>query len=146
MANTHDPHESREIVVTENGLGRYQQAVTVGRHHLIADEPVSMNGADAGPAPFDYLLAALGACTSMTLRMYAEIKKIPLENVRVALRHEKVEIEGRGKFDFILREITLVGNLTDEQRVRMLEIANRCPVHKTLTGTVEIQSRLANQS
>ena len=141
MANA---HESHEVIVTENGLGRYQQAVTVGRHQLIADEPVSMNGADAGPAPFDYLLTALGACTSMTLRMYAEIKKIPLTNVHVALRHEKVEIEGRGKFDYIYREITLSGELTDEQRVRMLEIANRCPVHKTLTGTVEIQSRLTD--
>ena len=141
MANA---HESHEVIVTENGLGRYQQAVTVGRHQLIADEPVSMNGADAGPAPFDYLLTALGACTSMTLRMYAEIKKIPLTNVHVALRHEKVEIEGRGKFDYIYREITLSGELTDEQRVRMLEIANRCPVHKTLTGTVEIHSRLTD--
>lgn len=141
MANA---HESHEVIVTENGLGRYQQAVTVGRHQLIADEPVSMNGADAGPAPFDYLLTALGACTSMTLRMYAEIKKIPLTNVHVALRHEKVEIEGRGKFDYIYREITLSGELTDEQRVRMLEIANRCPVHKTLTSTVEIQSRLTD--
>lgn len=141
MANA---HESREVIVTENGLGRYQQAVTVGHHHLIADEPVSMNGEDAGPAPFDYLLTALGACTSMTLRMYAELKKIPLKNVHVALRHEKIEIEGRGKFDYIHREITLSGDLTDEQRVRMLEIANRCPVHRTLTGTVEIQSRLTD--
>lgn len=136
-------HESREVVVTENGLGRYQQAVTVGEHRFLADEPVSMGGGDAGPAPFDYLLTALGACTSMTLRMYAEIKKIPLTNVHVALKHEKVEIEGRGKVDFIERRITLSGNLTEEQQVRMLEIANRCPVHRTLTGTVEIRSELA---
>ena len=135
-------HESREVVVTENGKGRYQQDVSVGAHRFVADEPVSMGGGDAGPAPFDYLLSALGACTSMTLRMYAELKKLLVTGISVTLRHEKVEIEGRGKVDYIHRKIALTGDLTDEQRVRMLEIANRCPVHKTLTGTVEIQSAL----
>ena len=136
-------HESREVVVAENGAGRYQQQVTVAAHTLIADEPVSMGGNDAGPAPFDYLLTALGACTSMTLRMYAELKQLPLERVSVTLTHEKVEVEGKGKIDRISRRIGLEGNLTPEQRKRMLEIANRCPVHRTLSGNLEIDSSLA---
>jgi putative redox protein len=136
-------HESREVVVAENGAGRYQQQVTVAAHTLIADEPVSMGGNDAGPAPFDYLLTALGACTSMTLRMYAELKQLPLERVSVTLTHEKVEVEGKGKIDRISRRIGLEGNLTPEQRNRMLEIANRCPVHRTLSGNLEIDSSLA---
>jgi putative redox protein len=136
-------HESREVVVAENGAGRYQQQVTVAAHTLIADEPVSMGGNDAGPAPFDYLLTALGACTSMTLRMYAELKQLPLERVSVTLTHEKVEVDGKGKIDRISRRIGLEGNLTPEQRNRMLEIANRCPVHRTLSGNLEIDSSLA---
>lgn len=136
-------HESREVVVAENSAGRYQQQVTVATHTLIADEPVSMGGNDAGPAPFDYLLTALGACTSMTLRMYAELKQLPLERVSVTLTHEKIEVEGRGKIDRISRRIRLEGNLTPEQRNRMLEIANRCPVHRTLSGNLEIDSSLA---
>jgi putative redox protein len=136
-------HESREVVVAENGAGRYQQQVTVAAHTLIADEPVSMGGNDAGPAPFYYLLTALGACTSMTLRMYAELKQLPLERVSVTLTHEKVEVEGKGKIDRISRRIGLEGNLTPEQRNRMLEIANRCPVHRTLSGNLEIDSSLA---
>ena len=136
-------HEFRSVVVEENGLGRYQQAVTAGPHRLLADEPASMGGADVGPAPYDYLLTALGACTSMTLRMYAELKNLPLERVSVALAHEKVEIDGQ-KIDRITRDITLEGDLTPEQRARMLEIANRCPVHRTLSGGTRIDSRLAN--
>ncbi len=136
-------HESREVVVAENGAGRYQQQVTVAAHTFIADEPVSMGGNDAGPAPFDYLLTALGACTSMTLRMYAELKQLPLERVSVTLTHEKIEVEGKGKIDRISRRIGLEGNLTPEQRNRMLEIANRCPVHRTLSGNLQIDSSLA---
>jgi putative redox protein len=135
-------HEYREVIVAENGLGRYQQGVQAGPHRLIADEPVSMGGADAGPAPYDYLLTALGACTSMTLRMYAELKKLPLTGVSVALTHEKVEVEGQGKIDRISRIISLEGDLTPEQRSRMLEIANRCPIHRTLSGNLEIASSL----
>jgi putative redox protein len=137
-------HETREVIVAENGLGRYQQHVSAGPHTMIADEPPSKGGDDAGPAPFDYLLTALGACTSMTLRMYAEVKKLPLTRVSVALSHEKIEIEGRGKIDRITRHITLEGDLTPEQRTRMLEIANRCPVHRTLSGNLEIDSALAS--
>lgn len=135
-------HPHREVVVSENGRGRYQQTVSVGPHQLIADEPESMGGNDAGPAPFDYLLAGLGACTSMTLRMYAELKKLPLDSVSVTLTHEKLDVDG-SKQDRITRRITLNGDLTPEQRQRMLEIANRCPVHRTLTGNLHIESELA---
>lgn len=130
------------VVIIENGLGRYQQTVRVGQHTLLADEPASVGGADAGPAPFDYLLAALGTCTSMTLRMYAEVKKLPLTGVMVELTHEKVEVDGRGKADRIGRTITLNGDLTPEQRTRLLEIANKCPVYRTLQSDIQIESVL----
>lgn len=134
------------LTVGENGQGRYQQSARVGRHTLIADEPPALGGDDAGPAPYDYLLTALGACTSITLRMYAEIKKLPLRSVSVDLRHEKIEsgIEGQGRIDRIERVITLCGELTQEQRARMLEIANKCPMHRTLSPGVRIESRLAD--
>lgn len=134
------------LTIGENGQGRYQQSARVGRHTLIADEPPALGGDDAGPAPYDYLLTALGACTSITLRMYAEIKKLPLTGVSVDLRHEKIEsgIEGQGRIDRIERVITLCGELTPEQRARMLEIANKCPMHRTLSPGVRIESRLAD--
>lgn len=135
--------KSREVVVAENGAGRYQQQVTVAAHTLIADEPAALGGDDAGPAPYDYLLTALGACTSMTLRMYADLKKLPLSHVSVSLTHEKIDVEGKGKIDRISRRITLEGNLTPEQRARLLEIANRCPVHRSLSGNLEIDSSLS---
>ena len=131
------------VSVGENGLGRYQQSVRIGRHSLLADEPVAVGGEDAGPAPYDYLLAALGACTSMTLRMYAEIKKLPLTAINVELTHEKIEIEGQGKVDRIERTITLDGDLSPEQRARMLEIANKCPMYRTLRSEIRIDSSLA---
>ena len=134
------------VVVSENGRGRYQQTVRSGRHTLIADEPASVGGADAGPAPFDYLLAALGACTSMTLRMYAEIKKLPLTGILVELTHEKIEVVDKGKVDRIERVITLTGDLSPQQRTRMLEIANKCPVHRTLCSELQIDSFLAGST
>lgn len=130
------------VVVAENGQGRYQQTVRIGQHTLIADEPDSVGGADAGPAPFDYLLTALGTCTSMTLRMYAEVKKLPLTSIKVELTHEKIEVDGRGKVDRIGRIITLNGNLTAEQRTRLLEIANKCPMYRTLQSDIQIDSEL----
>lgn len=134
------------VTVAENGNGRYQQEVVAGRHRLLADEPATMGGEDAGPAPFDYLLSALGACTSMTLRMYAELKQLPLKHVGVALSHEKIEIDGQ-KVDRITRDIALDGDLTPEQRARMLEIANRCPIHRTISGgsNLRIESRLVDR-
>lgn len=130
------------VVVAENGQGRYQQAVTVGQHQLIADEPVSMGGADAGPAPFDFIMAGLGACTSMTLRMYAERKGLALTRINVALNHEKVEVDGVPR-DRIERTISIEGELTAEQRQRLFEIANKCPVHRALSQSLDMASTLA---
>ena len=137
-------HDSpTSLIVSENGLGRYQQTVSNGRHTLIADEPLAMGGDDAGLAPFDFLLAALGSCTSITLRMYAQRKNLALTRVSVALSHEKIDVEGQGKFDRIERIITLEGDLSLEQRERLLEIANKCPMYRTLKSDIEIDSRVA---
>ena len=123
-----DNNHASHLSVSENGAGRYQQNVLSGRHVLIADEPVHAGGDDAGLAPYDFLLAALGACTSMTLRMYAEHKELPLKRVHVDLRHEKIRAADQPPVDRIERIITLEGDLTPEQRQRMLEIAKsaRC--------------------
>ncbi|MFE7777970.1 alpha/beta fold hydrolase [Streptomyces sp. NPDC057445] len=120
------------VTVTETGTGKFQQSVTSGRHRLIADEPRSFGGADTGPGPFDLLLAGLGACTSMTVRMYADSKQLPLEQVTVSLRM-------KGK-DTILKDLVLSGDLTAEQRQKLHETADRCPVHRTLTGDLTIET------
>ncbi len=137
-----DTHHN-PVVVSENGLGPYQQTIRVGKHSLIADEPVAMGGADAGPAPFDFLLASLGACTSITLRMYAERKQLPLLEVSVELLHDRIEVEGHGKVDHISRKITLIGDLSVEQRSRLLAIANKCPMYRSLQSDLRIDSVLA---
>ena len=126
-----------EVIVREDGSGKYANVVLAGRHELRAGEPASVGGNDAGPTPYDYLTAALGACTSMTVRMYADRKKWPLTSVAVRLRHEKKHADDcdgcKGKLDHISRWVSLDGDLDSEQRARLLEIADRCPVHKTLT-------------
>jgi uncharacterized OsmC-like protein/fermentation-respiration switch protein FrsA (DUF1100 family) len=139
------------VLVEETGAGRFQQAVTVGRHRLTADEPASVGGLGSGPAPYDLLLASLGACTAMTIRLYAERKGIPLRRVRVALRHDKIhaadcaECETReGRVDEITKEIALEGELTPDQRGRLLAIADRCPVHRTLHSEIRIRSSEAS--
>lgn len=124
-----------EVVVAENGKGRYQHGVTVGQHQLIADEPVSVGGADAGPAPFELVMAGLGACTSMTLRMYAERKGLALTRIAVALSHEKIEVDGTWR-DHVRRTITLEGDLTGEERQRLLDIAGKCPTHRALAQSL----------
>ncbi|MDR0776895.1 MAG: OsmC family protein [Azonexus sp.] len=129
------------VVVAESGRGRYQQDVQVGQHRLVADEPVSMGGGGSGPAPFDFLLTALGACTSMTLRMYAERKGLALRRVSVELQHAKVDVDGSQR-DRIERRITLEGDLMPAERQRLLEIAEKCPVHRTLSQPLLIESRL----
>jgi putative redox protein len=118
--------------------GKFRQTVRIGPHTLAADESVTEGGDDAGPAPHEWLLAGLGACTAMTLEMYARRKDWPLESVEVKVdgKHEE------GAF-VMTRAIVVKGNLTDEQRARLLEIANKCPVHKTLTGTIRIDSTIA---
>lgn len=130
------------VVVSETGEGLFQQSVVAGDHHWWADEPVDMGGQDTGPAPFDFVMAGLGACTSMTLRMYARHKKIALEKVEVTLTYSKTDIDGTRK-DHILREISLSGNLTEAERAKLLEIANKCPVHKALEGNLVISTGLA---
>ncbi|MDR2839475.1 MAG: OsmC family protein [Azonexus sp.] len=129
------------VVVAESGKGKYQQEVHIGQHHLLADEPASMGGDDSGPAPFDFLLTALGACTAMTLRMYAERKGLALRQVSVALQHEKIAIDGIPR-DRIGRQITLDGDLSAAERQRLLEIAEKCPLHRTLSQPLVIESCL----
>ncbi|GAB6053910.1 bifunctional alpha/beta hydrolase/OsmC family protein [Magnetospira thiophila] len=142
--------EAGAVVVAESGAGNYANLVSVGgKFALRADEPVKHGGQDTGPSPYDYLLAGLGACTSMTLRMYADLKKLPLHRVAVTLHHKKIHAEDcadcesqSGKIDVIERDIEIEGDLTPEQRQRLLEIADKCPVHRTLHNEVKVVSRL----
>jgi uncharacterized OsmC-like protein/alpha-beta hydrolase superfamily lysophospholipase len=136
------------VAVRETRRGKFQQEIMLGRHRLLADEPVKDGGLDSGPGPYDLLLAALGACTAMTVRLYADLKQIPLLRTQVRLRHEKIyaidcaECETKdGKIDRIERAITFEGDLTAEQRARLLEIADKCPVHRTLKSEVDIRTR-----
>ena len=149
---TADPGDRpREVVVRETRNSKFQQTVTVGPHRLLADEPVAAGGEDTGPAPYDFLLAGLGACTSMTMRLYAERKSLPLERTTVTLRHSKIhaqdcaECETReGMLDQIDRVIAMEGPLDVEQRKRLMEIADKCPVHRTLTSEIRIVTELAD--
>jgi uncharacterized OsmC-like protein/fermentation-respiration switch protein FrsA (DUF1100 family) len=140
----------RNVVVRETRASKFQQTVTVGPHRLLADEPVAAGGEDTGPGPYDYLLAGLGACTSMTMRMYAERKALPLERVTVTLRHSKIhatdcaECETKaGMLDQIDRVIHMDGTLDAEQHKRLMEIADKCPVHRTLESEIHIVTKEA---
>lgn len=140
--------EPREVVIHGSAKG-FAQEITAGVHRLVADEPLAAGGTDTGPSPYDLLIAALGACTSMTIALYARRKQWPLEGVTVRLRHEKIHAadcedceKKDGMLDRIERDIQLYGALTEEQRARLLDIANKCPVHKTLTSEVQIATRL----
>ncbi|NBC19544.1 MAG: alpha/beta fold hydrolase [Alphaproteobacteria bacterium] len=144
----HESAPSRGVVVAETGGGRFENEVVIGRHHFLADEPESVGGGGRGPDPYELVTAGLGACTSMTLRMYAERKKWPLERVSVSLSHAKdhaedcEECETDRKIDIFEREIAITGDLTGEQRRKLLEIADKCPVHRTLEDQVHIRTRL----
>lgn len=138
--------ENKVVARIEKG---FRTDIVANGHPLIADEPLAVGGTNIGPSPYDLLVAGVGACTAMTLRMYADHKKIPLESVTVTLNHKKVHAadceeceSGTGKIDQIEREIKVSGDLSDDERQRLLEIADRCPVHKTLHSEVNIISRL----
>ena len=138
----------REVVVRGKASG-FAQEIAAGPHRLAADEPLAAGGTDTGPSPYDLLCASLGACTSMTLGLYARRKQWPLESVTVRLRHSKIYASDcadcetkEGMLDRIERDIELAGGLTEEQRAKLLEIANKCPVHRTLTSEISIRSRL----
>lgn len=128
-------------VLVENTTHRYTQQIIAGKHTFYADEPESSNGDDLGPAPFDLLLSALGSCTSITLTMYAELKDIKLDVIRVHLNYYSPD-KAAGTAARITRLIHLEGDFTEKQRQRLLEIADRCPVHRTLSQGVEIVSSI----
>lgn len=138
-----------EVIVQESGAGKYAQDIIIDKHHLTGDEPVADGGNDLGPSPYDFLLTALGTCTSMTVRMFADLKKIPLTKIIVKLTHEKVYANdcvncenNHSKIDHIDRKIELQGDLTQEHRKNLLDIANKCPVHRTLTSQTTITTEL----
>ena len=152
------PRATAPVVVAETSQGAFLNHVVVGRHRLLADEPESVGGFDAGPSPYDFLGAALGACTSMTLRMYADRKQLPLDQVTVEVAHGKVhaddciecadngQLAGRtGMIDRFERVLHIAGDdLTDVDRAKLLEIADKCPVHRTLESASSIVTRLAD--
>ena len=140
-------------VVVRGDVHSFKQEVVAGRHHLSADEPQSAGGGDAGPDPYEYLLTSLGICTSMTVGLYARRKQIPLENITVSLRHSRIyakdceECETKdGMLDRIDVEVELTGSLSAEQHAKLMEIAGKCPVHRTLTSEINIRLRPAQKS
>src|SRR5438045_5944924 len=136
-----------DVIVRGDAAG-FTQQIDVGSHRLTADEPTELGGKDTGPSPYDLLLAALGSCTSMTVSWYARTKKWPLESVTVNLRHSKIHAKDcqdcetkEGKIDRIERDIHFVGTLDQEQQKKLLEIADKCPVHRTLRSEIDIQTK-----
>jgi uncharacterized OsmC-like protein len=144
--------EQTPHVVVRGSVRNFRQEIVAGKHGLIADEPVSVGGGDAGPGPYDYLLTALGACTSMTVGLYARRKQIPLEHITVSLWHSRIyakdceECEtGEGRLDRVELQLEMTGSLTAEQRAKLMDIAGKCPVHRTLTSEINIRLRSAKQ-
>ena len=127
------------ILVAETGIGRFQAEVRVGNAAFLVDEPVASGGLGSGPNPYNLLSAALGACKTMTIRLYANRKKWPLQRVQVAVRHSRADLQARDVFE---ADVTLEGALDDAQRARLLEIAGRCPVHMTLTRGADVHTVL----
>ena len=148
-ASEHKNGPSPEVVVRGSARGFLQEVVT-GKHHLEADEPVNYGGGDAAPGPYDYLLTALGVCTSMTIGYYARRKQIPLENITVSLRHDRIHAKDceecetkQGMLDRLDLEIELTGSITSEQRSQLMAIAAKCPVHRTLKSEIDIRLHAA---
>jgi putative redox protein len=140
--------EDGVISLSESGAGKFQQQVRAGAHRLIADEPRDAGGMDSGPTPYDFLAIGLGACTSMTIRLYADRKQIPLDHVEVLVTHEKrhaedcIDCEKDGaRIDYFDRTLRISGKLTDEQRASLIAIADRCPVHRTLEAGARIVTK-----
>ncbi len=139
-------------VLAERANGKFGTLIRTSEHSFLVDEPVAAGGLEAGPGPYDLLLAALGACTSMTLRLYAARESIPLEDVTVRLRHERNHPQDCASCDHavtrieaIFRTVTLKGPLDDAQRARLIELADKCPVHRTLSGQLHIHTDFADQ-
>ena len=140
------------IVTVHGSAAGFAQEIAVGRHRLTGDEHVSFGGTDTGPNPYDFLLAALGSCKSMTVAMYARRKGWPLDTVTVRLRHSRIHAADceqcettHGLLDHIDCDVELAGVLSEEQRLRLLEIAEKCPVHRTLTSEIHIQTRVTRR-
>ena len=145
LSSANENRTPPDVVVRGNAREFFQEIVA-GKHQLRADEPVGYGGKDAAPGPYDYLLTALGVCTSMTVGLYARRKKIPLENITVSLRHSRIHAKDcedcetkAGMLDRIDAQIELTGPLTPEQHSRLLEVANKCPVHRTLKSEIDIR-------
>ncbi|OLB41898.1 MAG: hypothetical protein AUI00_06790 [Verrucomicrobia bacterium 13_2_20CM_2_54_15] len=139
-------------VVVHGDASSFKQEIVAGKHRLLADEPVNAGGSDAGPDPYDYLLTALGVCTSMTIGLYARRKNLPLQRIKVSLRQSRIyakdceECETKeGMLDRIDVEIELTGPLSTEQHDKLMEIAAKCPVHRTLTSEINIRLRAAEK-
>jgi putative redox protein len=147
-----DPSEEpRNVIVRETRNSKFQQTVSIGPHRLLADEPATAGGEDTGPGPYDFLLAGLGACTSMTMRLYADRKSLPLERVTVTLKHSRIHAEDcaecetkAGLLDQIDRTIAMEGALDASQHAKLMEIADKCPVHRTLTSEIHIVTHAAD--
>jgi uncharacterized OsmC-like protein len=140
-------------VVVHGSARSFRQEIAAGKHSLVADEPVSAGGGDAGPDPYDYLLTALGVCTSMTVGLYARRKQMPLKSITISLRHSRIyatdceECETKeGMLDRIDVEVDLTGPLSTEQHAKLMEIAAKCPVHRTLTSEINIRLRSVQKS
>jgi putative redox protein len=148
MENQAEQIRKADVIVRGKATG-FAQNISAGAHQLVADEPLKVGGTDTGPGPYEFLLAALGACTSMTLTMYARRKGWPLETVTVSLSHSREYAEDcrdcdtkEGLLDRIERNIQLSGPLTDEQKQRLLEIADKCPIHRTLMSEIDIRTQI----
>jgi putative redox protein len=145
--------DTRDAVVVTIGRDHFASEITAHGHTLLADEPVALGGRDAGPTPYDLLLAALGSCTAITLRIYADRKGWNLDRVAVTLRHDRIHASDCqhcetkvGTIHSIARDILLEGNLADDQRARLLDIAEKCPVHRTLQSEIRIETRLVGEA
>jgi putative redox protein len=143
MAENTEPH----VIIHGDAKG-FTQKIDIGAHHIVADEPTSYGGTDTGASPYDLILAALGACTSMTIGLYARNRTWPLENISVSLWHSKIHAQDceecetkEGRIDRIEMEIHLDGRLSDEQRAKLMEVAGKCPIHQTLTHEINIKTR-----